>query len=160
MSDWKPDEGHQYSAEGKRFGIVASRFNDFIVERLIAGAKNALSCHGASDAAVYLLRVPGAFELPYAAQLLARERRFDAIIALGCIIRGATPHFEYVSGACVNGLADVALSSGIPVVLGVLTTDSIDQAEERAGPGPDNKGYEAALTAIEMAGLSARINRA
>lgn len=147
----------QASARGRRFAIVATRFNEDIVDRLVDGARQALREHGAADADVRVWHVPGAFELPLGAQAIARKGGVDAIIAMGCVIRGGTPHFEYVSGACVDGLAQVALSEHIPVALGVLTTDNQQQAEERVQPGPANKGYEAALAAIEMADLAAQI---
>lgn len=140
----------RHDAKGMRFGIVVSRFNANITERLLDGARDALRKHGARDADVRVLRVPGAFELPLAAQRLARTRMFDAIIALGCVIRGGTPHFEYVAGACTDGLLQVSLKHDIPVAFGVLTTDTLDQAEERTGGREGHKGTDAALTAIEM----------
>ncbi|MEL7024590.1 MAG: 6,7-dimethyl-8-ribityllumazine synthase [Pseudomonadota bacterium] len=136
-----------------RFAIVASRFNDFIVSRLLDGAKDALVRCGADEAAIDVAWVPGAWELPLAADKLAARRRYDAIIALGAVIRGATAHFEYVSGGVAKGLASAGERAGLPVVFGVLTVDSIEQAIERAGSKAGNKGAEAAMTAIEMVNL-------
>jgi 6,7-dimethyl-8-ribityllumazine synthase len=159
MSTWRNYEGGP-AAGGRRFAVVAARYNDFIVDRLVAGAMEALKQHGASDTDLSLVRVPGAFELPFAAQCVARSSGVHAIVALGCVIRGATPHFEYVSAACVQGLTQVALRADLPVALGVLTVETIEQALERAGDGPANKGFEAALTAIEMADLVSRLRPA
>jgi len=133
-----------------RIGLVASRFNQFIVEQLVDGARDALSRHGMTQSELTVIWVPGAFELPLLAERMARSGRFDAIIALGAVIRGGTPHFEYVAGECARGLGRVALDHGIPVSFGVLTTDNIEQALERAGTGAGNKGFDAAMTAIEM----------
>jgi len=140
------------SPASMRIGLVASRFNQFIVEQLVEGARDALSRHGISESGLTLIWVPGAFELPLLADRMARSGQFDAIIALGAVIRGGTPHFEYVAGECARGLSRVALDHGIPVSFGVLTTDDIEQALERAGTGAGNKGFDAAMTAIEMAG--------
>jgi len=133
-----------------RIGIAASRFNQFIVDQLVAGARDALSRHGVPDSSQTLLWVPGAFELPLVADQMARTGRFDALIALGAVIRGGTPHFDYVAGECAHGLNRVALDHGLPVSFGVLTTDNIEQALERAGTGEGNKGYDVAMVAIEM----------
>jgi len=133
-----------------RIGLVASRFNQFIVEQLVAGACDALSRNGVAESDRTLVWVPGAFELPLMADRMARSGRFDAIIALGAVIRGGTPHFEYVAGESARGLSRVALDNGIPVSFGVLTTDNIEQALERAGTGAGNKGFDAAMTALEM----------
>ena len=141
------------TARDLRFGIVAARFNGFIVERLVEGAIDALLRHGADPRDITLARVPGAWELPLAAQRMARGRRFDAIVALGAVIRGATPHFDYVAGECAKGLARVALDADLPVAFGVLTTDTVEQAVERAGTKAGNKGAEAAVSALEMANL-------
>ena len=135
---------------GIRFGLVASRFNRFVVDQLVMGAQDALSRHSIDETRQELLWVPGAFELPLMADRLARSGRVDAIIALGAVIRGGTPHFEYVAGECARGLGRVALDHGIPVSFGVLTTDTVEQALERAGTGAGNKGFDAAMTAIEM----------
>jgi len=135
---------------GPRIAVVASRFNRFIVEQLLAGAQDALERHGVGPDDQNLLWVPGAFELPLAAARLAATGRFDAVIALGAVIRGGTPHFDYVAGGCAQGLARVALDHGLPVVFGVLTTDDVEQALERAGAGEGNKGYDSAITALEM----------
>ena len=132
-----------------RIGIVASRFNAFVVEPLVAGARDALGRHGIDVAEVPVVWVPGAFELPLAAQHLARSGRFDALIALGAVIRGDTPHFDYVCDQCARGLMDVALREHLPVAFGVLTTDNVDQALARAGEGADNKGFDAALAALQ-----------
>ncbi len=141
------------SAQGLRFAIVASRFNDFIVERLVAGALDALTRSGAAADAIDLVRVPGAFEIPLAAREVARSGRYDAVVCVGCVIRGATAHFEYVAGETASGIAAVARETGIPVAFGVLTSETIDQAIERAGTKAGNKGFEAAMTAVEMANL-------
>jgi 6,7-dimethyl-8-ribityllumazine synthase len=145
-------EGH-LSAQNRRFCIVASRFNGFIVEQLIAGAIDALTRHGAAAGSIDLVKTPGAFELPLALERVAATGNYDAIIAIGAVIRGATPHFDYVAGECVKGLTAVSLKHGIPVAFGVLTVDTIEQAVERAGTKAGNKGAEAALSAIEMANL-------
>jgi 6,7-dimethyl-8-ribityllumazine synthase len=132
-----------------RIGLVASRFNQFIVDQLLAGAQEGLSRRGLSAADTTLVWVPGAFELPLAAAHLARSGRFSAIIALGAVIRGGTPHFDYVAGECAAGLGRVALDHGIPVMFGVLTTDTIEQALERAGKGGGNKGFDVAIAALD-----------
>lgn len=136
-----------------RFGIALSRFNGFIGESLLAGAVDALVRHGAAEADIDVVRVPGAFELPLTVKRMAVSKRYDAIIALGVVIRGGTPHFEYVAGECVKGLSNTALQHDIPVAFGVLTVDTIEQAIERAGTKAGNKGVEAALSAIEMVNL-------
>jgi 6,7-dimethyl-8-ribityllumazine synthase len=130
--------------------IIASRFNHFIVEQLVKGAMDAVKRHGIDEDRQTLVWVPGAFELPLMADQLASSGRYDAVIALGAVIRGGTPHFDYVAGECAGGLGRVALDRGIPVSFGVLTTDTIEQALERAGTGEGNKGFDAAMTAIEM----------
>jgi len=141
--------GSQGPATDIRIAIVASRFNSFIVEQLVAGARDALQRHGAADSEAVLVWVPGAFELPLLASQLASSGRFDAVIALGAVIRGGTPHFDYVAGECAHGLARAALDHGVPVIFGVLTTDNIEQALERAGTGEGNKGFDAAVAAME-----------
>lgn len=141
------------SAKGMKFGIVASRFNDFITARLVDGALDGLLRHGVAEADVDIVRVPGSFEIPLVAQRLARAKKYDAILCLGAVIRGATPHFEYVSAEVSKGVASVSLESGVPVIFGVLTTDTIEQAIERAGTKSGNKGWDAALSAIEMVSL-------
>lgn len=141
------------SAKGLKFGIVASRFNEFITARLLDGAVDALSRHGAADADIEVVRVPGAYEIPLAAQAMARSKKYHAVICLGAVIRGATPHFEYVSAEVSKGVASASLEAGLPVVFGVLTTDTIEQAVERAGAKSGNKGWDAALSAIEMANV-------
>ncbi|HSR36364.1 MAG TPA: 6,7-dimethyl-8-ribityllumazine synthase [Desulfurivibrionaceae bacterium] len=140
-------------AKGKKFGIVLSRFNSFIAERLLEGAMDALVRSGASDKDIEVARVPGAYEIPLIAQKMARSKRYDAVICLGAVIRGATPHFDYVAGEVAKGVAQVSLESGIPVLFGVLTTDTIEQAIERAGSKAGNKGAECAIAAIEMVNL-------
>lgn len=140
-------------AKGLRFGLIVSRFNSFISDRLVEGALDALVRHGAEEDAIQLVRVPGAFEIPVTAKKLAAAGQLDAIICLGAVIRGATPHFDYVSAEVSKGVAAVSLESGLPVVFGVLTTDTIEQAVERAGTKAGNKGFEAAMGAIEMANL-------
>jgi len=137
-------------AKGMKFGIAASRFNDFICGRLIDGAIDALIRAGAEEKDIQIFKVPGAFELPLMAKKLAKTNRFDAIICLGAVIRGATPHFEYVSAEVSKGIANVGLDTEIPIAFGVLTTDTIEQAIERAGTKAGNKGWDAAITAIEM----------
>ncbi len=136
-----------------RFGVVAARFNDFIVEPLLRGAVDTLIRHGAVEADITVARVPGAWEIPLAVKRMAASRRFDAIIALGAVIRGATPHFDYVAGECTKGVAQASMSHDLPVAFGVLTVDTIEQAVERAGTKAGNKGAEAAASAIEMANL-------
>lgn len=133
--------------------LVLSRFNSFITERLLEGAQDALARHGANPDDLTIVRVPGAFELPLAARKLAESGRYDAVIALGTVIRGSTPHFDYVAAEVSKGLAQVGLSSGLPVAFGVLTCDTIDQAIERAGTKAGNKGFDAAMTAMEMVNL-------
>lgn len=140
-------------ASGLRFGIVISRFNSFISERLLEGAVDALLRHGADDAAIDIVRVPGAFEIPLIAQQLAKSGGHDALICLGAIIRGSTPHFDYVSAEVTKGIATVSLATGIPISFGVLTTDTIEQAVERAGTKAGNKGFDAAMSALEMANI-------
>lgn len=140
-------------ASGRKFAIVVSRFNSFICERLVEGAMDALIRHGAAAADLDLVRVPGAYEIPLAAQRLAATGRYDAIVCLGAVIRGSTPHFDYVCAEVSKGVAAVSLNSGLPVAFGVLTTDTIEQAIERAGTKAGNKGAEAAITAIEMVNL-------
>ena len=140
-------------AKGMKFGIVASRFNDFICGRLIDGAIDALTRAGADEKDIHVYKVPGAFELPVAAKKLAKTAKFDAVICLGAVIRGATPHFEYISAEVTKGIASVGLETEIPVAFGVLTTDTIEQAIERAGAKAGNKGWDAAMSAIEMVDL-------
>lgn len=142
-----------HNAAGCRFAIVVSRFNEEITEGLLTGARQALADAAVSDADVVVLRVPGAFEIPVTALRAARTGRFDAIICIGCLIKGDTMHFEYIASAACNGIAEAAASTGIPMALGVLTTLTDEQAAERAAPGPGNKGREAALAAVEMATL-------
>ena len=146
-------------ATGLRFGIVAARFNDFIVERLVAGAVGTLVSHGANAAEIEIVRVPGAFEMPLALKKLAVSRRHDALIALGCVIRGATPHFDYVAGEAARGIGQLGLAHDIPVGFGLLTVDTIEQAIERAGTKAGNKGADAACSAIEMATLLRALER-
>jgi 6,7-dimethyl-8-ribityllumazine synthase len=140
-----------------RFGVVITRFNDFVVEPLLRGALDALKRHGAAAAQIEIVRVPGAFDLPVAARKLALSRRYEALIALGAVIRGQTPHFDYVAGECASGLARIALESGVPIAFGVLTTDTMEQAVDRAGGKAGNKGADAALVALEMANLLRRL---
>ena len=140
-------------AKGMKFGLVASRFNDFICGRLIEGAIDALTRAGADEKDIQIYKVPGAFELPLMAKKLAKSARFDAVICLGAVIRGATPHFEYISAEVTKGIASVSLETEIPVAFGVLTTDTIEQAIERAGTKAGNKGWDAAMSAIEMVDL-------
>jgi len=136
-----------------RFACIAARFNEFVVEPLLQGAVDTLRRHGVLPESIDVVRVPGAFEIPLAVRKLAASGRYDALIALGAVIRGDTPHFDYVAGECAAGLARVALDTGLPVAFGVLTTDTLEQATDRAGGKDGNKGADAALTAIEMANL-------
>jgi len=141
-----------------RFAILAARFNDFVVEPLVRGALDALKRHGATEKQIEIVRVPGAFDMPIVARKLALSRRYEALIALGAVIRGQTPHFDYVAGECASGMARIALESGIPIAFGVLTTDTVEQAIDRAGGKAGNKGADAALTALEMANLLRRLD--
>jgi len=144
-------------ARDLRFAFVAARFNDFVVEPLIRGALDALKRHGAMEKQIEIVRVPGAFDIPIVARKLALSRRYDALIALGAVVRGQTPHFDYVAGECASGLARIALETGVPVAFGVLTTDTMEQAVDRAGGKAGNKGADAALAAVEMANLLRRL---
>ncbi len=146
------------SAAPYRFGIVVSRFNEFITQRLLAGALDCLHRHGAPEENLEVVYCPGAFEIPQTVQQVAATGRFDAIICLGCVIRGETPHFEYIANAVSVGVSRAALEARMPVVFGVLTTDSLEQAIERAGSKGGNKGWDAAMTAIEMADLQKKIS--
>ena len=141
------------SAEGLRFALAISRFNASVTDSLADGARQALTSAGAHDGDIEDVWVPGAYELPQAARVLAQTGRFDAVVCLGCVIRGETPHFEYISSAVAHGIMQASADTGIPMAFGVLTTDTVKQAEERAGAGRDNKGWEAAAAAIEMAVL-------
>lgn len=140
-------------ASGLKFGIVIGRFNEFIGGKLLSGAIDALARHGADEADIEAAWVPGAFEIPLAAQKMAASKKYDAVICLGAVIRGSTPHFDYVAAEASKGIAKVSLDTGVPVIFGVLTTDTIEQAIERAGTKAGNKGYDAAVTAIETANL-------
>lgn len=151
-------EGH-FDATGLRVAIVAARFNEFIVSKLIEGALDALKRHGASTDDVTLVWVPGSFEIPAVARKLSHSTRFDAVVCLGCVIRGGTDHYNYVAGEAAKGIAQVALASPVPVIFGVLTVESIEQAVERAGTKMGNKGAEAAMNAIEMVNLGLAIER-
>ncbi|HEX3593658.1 MAG TPA: 6,7-dimethyl-8-ribityllumazine synthase [Polyangiaceae bacterium] len=153
-------EGTLVVPNGATFAIVASRFNDFIVQALIGGARDGLVRHGADPNRVTVVRVPGAWELPPVVARLARSKRFDAVIALGAVIRGGTPHFDYVAGAVSKGVFEVAMKESCAISFGVLTTDTIEQAVDRAGAKAGNKGFEAAVAAIEMVALSAELSRA
>ncbi len=140
-----------------RFVIVAARFNDVVVEPLIRGALDALMRHGAAAQQIEVVRVPGAFDIPLVVRQVARSKRCDAVIALGAVVRGQTPHFDYVAGQCASGLAAIALDTGVPVAFGVLTTDTMEQAVDRAGGKAGNKGADAALVAVELANLLRRL---
>lgn len=157
MTEIRTIEG-DFTATTARFAIVASRFNSFIVDSLLRGALDVLRRHGVGEKSIEVVHVPGAFELPLVAKRLAATRRYDAVIALGAVIRGSTPHFDYVAGGCARGLAEVALSCDLPVAFGVLTVDTIEQAVERAGTKAGNKGADAALTAIEMVSLLRKLD--
>ena len=152
MSDITVKEGELVLRDA-RIALLVSRFNSFVVESLLEGALDTLRRHGADERDLQIVRVPGAYEMPIAAQRLAVGKRFDAIIALGAVIRGGTPHFEYVAGECTKGLSQVSLAHDIPIAFGVLTVDTIEQAIERAGTKAGNKGAEAAMSAIEMINL-------
>jgi 6,7-dimethyl-8-ribityllumazine synthase len=145
------------SAEGRSFGIVASRFNDFVVKALLEGAIEAIRRHGGEAGAVDVVWVPGSYEIPVVARELALSGRYDALICLGAVIRGATAHFDYVAGGAAGGISNVALETGVPVIFGVITTESIEQAIERAGTKMGNKGFEAAVSAMEMADVMAKL---
>ena len=145
--------GGDLAATGRAFGVVASRFNDFIVRPLLDGALDAIKRHGGDTEAVDVVWVPGSYEIPLVAKRLALSGKYDAIVCLGAVIRGATAHFDYVAGGVASGISAVALEANLPVIFGVLTTDTIEQAIERAGTKAGNKGFEAAVTAIEMASL-------
>jgi len=147
-------------AEGKKFAVVVSRFNDFITDRLLGGALDALKRSGARDEDIEVVKVPGSFEIPLIAKKMAGSGRYNAVICLGAVIRGATPHFEYVSAEVSKGIAMVSLESGIPVIFGIVTTDTIEQAIERAGTKSGNKGWSAAITAVEMANLIEVVDQA
>jgi len=140
-------------AEGKTFAVVVSRFNDFITERLVGGAVDALVRCGARDEDIDVVKVPGAFEIPLIAKKMAQKKKYDAVICLGAVIRGATPHFDYVSAEVSKGIAVVSIESEIPVIFGIITTDTLEQAIERAGTKSGNKGFSAAMAAVEMANL-------
>ncbi len=158
MSTIKTIEG-DFQASDARFAIVVARFNGYVVESLLAGAIDTLKRHGVEDKNIVVARVPGAFEIPLAAQRLAAGKKHDAIIALGAVIRGATPHFEYVAGECTKGLAAISLQYDLPVGFGVLTVDSIEQAIERAGTKVGNKGVDAALSVLEMVSLLRHLSK-
>ena len=143
----------EISGKGIRFAIVVSRFNDFVSHRLLDGALDALKRHGASDDQIDIVKVPGAFEIPAMAKRLSSDSRFDCVICLGAVIRGATPHFEYISSQVARGIASVALESLIPIAFGVITCDTLEQAIERAGAKSGNKGWDAAVSAMEMVNL-------
>jgi 6,7-dimethyl-8-ribityllumazine synthase len=147
-------EGTLVAPAGAKFAIVASRFNHFIVDHLVGGAVDALVRHGVARENVTVIRVPGAWEVPLVANRVAASKKVDAVVALGAVIRGATPHFDYVAGEAAKGCAQASMSSGVPIAFGVLTTDTIEQAVERAGTKAGNKGWDAAMSAIEMVSLS------
>jgi 6,7-dimethyl-8-ribityllumazine synthase len=147
----------QLVSQGLKYGIVAGRFNEFIVSKLVSGALDALKRHGADDSEIEIAWVPGAFEIPLIAQKMADSGKYDAVITLGAVIRGSTPHFDYVCNEVSKGVAAISLKTGVPVIFGVLTTDTIEQAVERAGTKAGNKGWDAAVTAIEMANLTRAI---
>lgn len=157
MQEIKTIEG-DFSATDARLAIVAARFNSFIVESLISGAIDTLRRHGVAETNIDLVKVPGSYELPLAVQGVAASKRYHGIVALGAVIRGGTPHFEYVAGECTKGLARVSMDHNIPVGFGVLTVDTIEQAIERAGTKAGNKGVEAALSVLEMVSLMRRLN--
>jgi 6,7-dimethyl-8-ribityllumazine synthase len=141
------------SGKGFKFGIVAARFNDFITGRLLEGALDGLQRHGVDESDIEVVKVPGSYEIPLVAKMMATSKKYNAVICLGAVIRGATPHFEYVSAEVSKGVAAVSMETGVPVIFGVLTTDTIEQAIERAGTKSGNKGWDAAISAIEMANV-------
>ena len=147
-------------AEGKKFAVVVSRFNDFITDRLLGGAVDALKRSGARDEDIEVAKVPGAFEIPLIAKKMAQSGRYNAVVCLGAVIRGATPHFDYVSAEVTKGIAVAGLESGVPVIFGIITTDTIEQAIERAGTKSGNKGWSAAINAVEMANLIEIVDQA
>jgi 6,7-dimethyl-8-ribityllumazine synthase len=146
--------------EGRKFALVVSRFNDFISDRLMGGSLDALLRSGVKDEDIDIVKVPGAFEIPLLAKKLVKKKKYDAVICLGAVIRGATPHFEYVSAEVSKGIATVSIESGVPVIFGIITTDTIEQAIERAGTKAGNKGWSAAMSALEMANLVEVIEQA
>jgi len=148
------------SAEGKKFALVVSRFNDFVSDRLLAGALDALDRHGARDEDIDIVKVPGSFEIPLMAKKMVAKEKYNAVICLGAVIRGSTPHFEYVSSEVSKGIASIGLESGVPVIFGVVTTDTLEQAIERAGTKAGNKGWAAAVAAMEMANLVESVEKA
>jgi 6,7-dimethyl-8-ribityllumazine synthase len=147
------------TAKGRSFGIVASRFNDYVVKALLAGAVDAIRRHGGDAGTVDVVWVPGSYEIPVVARQMAVSERYDAIVCLGAVIRGATAHFDYVAGGAAGGISQVALETGVPVIFGVITTETIEQAIERAGTKMGNKGFEAAVSAIEMADLMPKLRK-
>jgi 6,7-dimethyl-8-ribityllumazine synthase len=158
--DMQTFEGTLVAKEDMRFAIVASRFNEFVVNQLIAGAHDILVRHGASDANITLIRVPGAWEIPAACRQIAASGKFEAVVALGAVVRGSTAHFDHVASGVASGIANVAADTGIPVAFGVLTTDTMEQAIDRAGGKSGNKGHEAALAVLEMVTLSKQLSAA
>ena len=155
--DYKTHEGH-LDAAGLKFAVVVARFNSFITERLLAGALDALKRSGADAGNIEIVRVPGSWEMPVAARVLAEKKKHDAIICLGCVVRGETAHFDFVAGEAAKGLGQVAAKYGVPVAFGVLTTNTVEQAIDRAGAKAGNKGFDAAMTAIEMANLIRKLS--
>lgn len=158
MTSIKTYQG-ELTARGLKFAIVAARFNDFVVDRLLTGAVETLKSHGVSDSDIEIARVPGAFDLPLVAQKMAQSKRYQAIVALGAVIRGDTAHFDFVAGECASGLTRASLDAGIPIAFGVITTDNVEQAMDRAGGKAGNKGADAALVAIELANLLGSLDR-
>ncbi len=152
-------EGHLLG-QGLKFGLIAGRFNEFITNKLMSGALDALNRHGVQESDIEVAWVPGAFEIPFVAGKMTSMKKYDAVICLGAVIRGATPHFDYVAGEVAKGVARVGLESGVPTIFGVITADTIEQAIERAGTKAGNKGWDAAVTAIEMANLLKNMNEA
>jgi 6,7-dimethyl-8-ribityllumazine synthase len=144
-------------AKGKTFGIAISRFNEFITQKLLDGALDCLERHGAEDGKITVVWVPGSFEIPYAAHKMAKSEKFDAVICLGTVIRGQTPHFDYIAGEVSKGVAKISLQTGVPTIFGIITADNLEQAIERAGTKAGNKGWDAALSAIEMVKLFEQI---
>ncbi len=160
MNQPRTIEGELVVPEGARFALIVSRFNHFVVDRLVEGALDAITRHGGKIENIQIVRVPGAWEVPVVAQRVAESKNFDAIVALGAVIRGATPHFEYVASEVTKGIANISIATGVPIMLGVLTTDSIEQAIERAGTKAGNYGWDAALGAIEMVSLARALTKA
>jgi 6,7-dimethyl-8-ribityllumazine synthase len=159
LADARGEHIASLATKGQHFAIVVSKYHDFVTDRLKTGALAALAARGVTSESVTVVQVPGAFEIPFAARQAAASGRFGAIVCLGCLIRGATPHFDFIASAVAHGLTDAAGATGVPMAFGVLTTNSVEEAIERAGDGPSNKGWEAATAALEMAALTDQLKQ-